>query len=127
MDHYEIRQKARKRVKAKKIFFAHLLIYGGIMVFLFFINMTTSPGFPWFIFPVGGWGLFILIHFVIVFLLMGSNLSRWERKLLQKEMKRLGRNSNNPEDYYLEDDRYEELELGQPPGRSSKWNDKDFV
>lgn len=40
----------------------HLGSYLGVNAFLFLINMVTSPGFPWFLFPLFGWGIGTLNH-----------------------------------------------------------------
>ncbi len=52
--------------KGKRGFMAHLASYLGVNGFLFFIWLSTSTAFPWFLFPLLGWGIGILNHFVNV-------------------------------------------------------------
>jgi signal transduction histidine kinase len=59
--------RARKRAAAEAGFYVHLMWYGVVMGFLFFINMLTSPGFQWWLFPAAGWGFGLASHFAAVF------------------------------------------------------------
>ncbi|MCB0638102.1 MAG: 2TM domain-containing protein [Lewinella sp.] len=58
MDDYEI---ARKRVKAKQGFYAHFGVYVAMSAFFLFLNASTG-GYPWFMFPVLGWGIGVAHH-----------------------------------------------------------------
>lgn len=50
----------------KKGFLIHLLIYIIINVFLAIINLLNSPGYLWFLWVAGGWGIAVLIHGIVV-------------------------------------------------------------
>lgn len=71
---------------------AHIGSYVGVNALLFFINMTTSPGFPWFLFPLFGWGIGTLNHInevkrkqdAVRHLEALPNLNRQGLKLLQE-------------------------------------------
>jgi hypothetical protein len=58
-DQYAI---ARRRAEAKYGFFVHAAVYAGVMVFLVIINLVTSPGDIWFIWPLIGWGFAVALH-----------------------------------------------------------------
>ena len=62
----EVRKETRLRAEAKLGFYSHLAVYSGINVMLFFIWWFTG-GFPWFVFPLLGWGIGLLAHFLQVF------------------------------------------------------------
>jgi len=62
----ELREEIRLRVEEKLGFYIHLAVYSGINVMLFFIWWFTG-GFPWFVFPLLGWGIGLLGHFLQVF------------------------------------------------------------
>lgn len=62
-------ERARGRAEAKYGFFVHVAVYVAVMVFLVIINMLTSPGTNWFIWPLLGWGLAVALHGARVFLL----------------------------------------------------------
>jgi hypothetical protein len=74
MTEEQIYEQARKRVEEKRGFYTHLIVYVVVNVVLFLIWFFTSRGFPWFVFPLGGWGIGIIFHFlgVFVFNSMGS-------------------------------------------------------
>ncbi|MHB8384263.1 MAG: ATP-binding protein [Candidatus Binataceae bacterium] len=59
--------RARRRAAAEAGFYVHLMWYGVVMGFLFFINMLTSPGFQWWLFPAAGWGFGLASHYAAVF------------------------------------------------------------
>ncbi|MGC1677746.1 MAG: HAMP domain-containing sensor histidine kinase [Candidatus Binataceae bacterium] len=59
--------RARKRAAAEAGFYVHLMWYGVVMGFLFFINLLTSPEYQWWLFPAAGWGFGLASHFSAVF------------------------------------------------------------
>ena len=65
--------RARGRAEAKYGFFVHAVVYVAVMVLLVVINMLTSPGTTWFIWPLIGWGLAVALHGARVFLLADRN------------------------------------------------------
>jgi len=80
----EIYQKARKRVDEKKGFYAHLCVYLAINLLIVIIWLVTSLGaYPWFIFPVGGWGVVVILHSLFVFVFHKDAL--WEKTALERE------------------------------------------
>ena len=88
MSEEEIYREARKRVEAKKGFFIHLTVY--IIVNIMLVLIWACPGgggFPWFVFPLGGWGIGILFHFLEAFVF--SRQTDWERKAIEKEVEKL--------------------------------------
>ena len=65
----ELRRKARKIAKGKSDFYIHFVIY--IAVNLFLIAqwwVIAGPGsFPWFVFPLFGWGIGVAAHGISAF------------------------------------------------------------
>jgi class 3 adenylate cyclase len=53
----------RKLNKTRSSFRSHLVSNVATSAFLFVLNMITSPGFPWFLFPVGGMAIGLFTHF----------------------------------------------------------------
>ncbi|MCU7614502.1 2TM domain-containing protein [Chryseobacterium sp. GMJ5] len=84
-------EKAHKRVKEIKSFYANLTSYCIIIPCLAIINVITSPHDLWFYFPMLGWGIGIAAHGMSVFGI-GKN---WEekkiREILEKENNRYGK------------------------------------
>lgn len=89
MSEEEIYRKARERVEEKKGFYIHLIVYILVNIMLIIIWVATGAGFPWFIFPLGGWGIGILFHFLGIFVF--SRRTGWERRQVEKEVERLKR------------------------------------
>ena len=62
----ELRSKARKRAEEKAGFYTHFGVF--VMVNLFLIAIWWFTGglgtFPWFIFPLFGWGIGLVAHFI---------------------------------------------------------------
>ncbi|WP_421654797.1 2TM domain-containing protein [Leptothermofonsia sp. ETS-13] len=46
----------------RKSFKAHLIPYLAVNTFLILINLTTSPGYLWAVYPILGWGLGLFFH-----------------------------------------------------------------
>ena len=87
MSEEELYREARKRVEEKKGFFMHLAVYICVNIFLVIIWAVTGDGFPWFVFPLGGWGIGILFHFLEVFVF--TRQTEWERREIEKEVEKL--------------------------------------
>jgi len=87
MSEEELYREARKRVEEKKGFFMHLAVYICVNIFLVIIWAATGDGFPWFVFPLGGWGIGILFHFLGVFVF--TRQTGWEKREIEKEVEKL--------------------------------------
>jgi len=56
---------AKKRVQAKKGFTIHLIVYLGVNALLICLwFFVTGRGFPWFAFPLGGWGIGLIAQYI---------------------------------------------------------------
>lgn len=83
-------ESARKKVEMMA-FYIHFALYSIVNILLAIIWRVTGAGFPWFVFPLGMWGVFILFHFlaVSVFAGRGRRARRWVKTLTEKEVERL--------------------------------------
>ncbi len=50
--------------EAKKGFKINLTAYAVVNSMLVTINMLTIPSFPWFLFPLCGWGFGVSMHYI---------------------------------------------------------------
>jgi len=80
-DDEELRLQARERAQIKLGFYIHFTVYVAVNVALFFVWWFTrnipvyvestrtyaTISFPWFIFPLIGWGIGVLAHYLYVF------------------------------------------------------------
>ncbi len=87
MDDASIRLKAERIARNKVDFQIHFVAYLAVNAFIFGIWLWTSlvsgVYFPWFLFPLAGWGIGVLVHFFSVY--RGeSYVSRLEEKEFQK-------------------------------------------
>lgn len=85
-DEEELRKKAEKRAEEKVDFLIHFTIYVCVNALLVVAWYFSSEPFPWFIFPMVGWGIGITAHFFGAF--ATPNL---RDKFTEKEYERLKR------------------------------------
>ncbi|MFN3235844.1 MAG: 2TM domain-containing protein [Pseudomonadales bacterium] len=74
------REQAQERIDELRGFYSHLASFVGVNLFLFMINVVTSPGSWWFIFPLGGWGIGMFCHAFSVFF----SGAKWEERKMQE-------------------------------------------
>ncbi len=79
--------RAKQRVDELKGFYGNLISYCIVIPFLVFINYKTYWDFQWFWFPLGGWGLGLLIHAFSIFGYGSSWEERKIRELMDKDDK----------------------------------------
>lgn len=86
MDEQAGYQRAKQRVEEIKGFYQHLLVYVLVNVFLFVLNILTSPGSLWFFWPLLGWGIGIVAHAATVFACGGLLGKEWEERKIKQLM-----------------------------------------
>ncbi len=92
-------RKVWRQVRRERRFYQNLVFYAVIIGFLAFVNMMTSPGYLWFLWAAGGWGIGLAFHAMDVFgkrRLFGDD---WERREVERRLVRLaehpGRNAGH--------------------------------
>ena len=88
MEEPEAYQRASKRVEAKIGFYIHLAVYVGVNLLLVIINLTTSPEYLWFKWPLFGWGIGVFFHGMSVFVFSGSKFKGIKERMIEEEMKK---------------------------------------
>lgn len=63
------REAEAKEIIRRRIFLLHLSIYLATNVSLIIIWALTGAGYPWFVFPILGWGIGLVAHGVVAYLL----------------------------------------------------------
>ena len=82
----QIYEEAKKRVEEKRGFYTHFTVYIAVNILLVLIwAFPSGGGFPWFLFPLCGWGIGVLFHFLGVFVFGGKS----DRAAIEKEAERI--------------------------------------
>jgi len=82
---------AEQWVERKLGFYRHLAVYIVVNIGILAFNMATSPYFLWFLVPLCGWGIGVVVHAVSVFGFSGQRVERWRQREIEKELDRLTR------------------------------------
>ena len=86
MDEQTRYHEAKKRVEEIRGFYFHVVIYFLVNAGLIVLNLLTSPEYHWFIWPLIGWGLGLIIHAISVFGgLWGKD---WEERKIKEIMEK---------------------------------------
>ena len=80
-----LRRIAERRADAKLGFRSHLMVYAIVNAGLLAINLTTSPGYLWFVWPMAGWGIGLLAHGFSVY----AHADGQREQMVEKELTRL--------------------------------------
>lgn len=86
-DESELRRIAERRVDMKLGFRRHLFAYVIVNAGLVAINLITSPGYYWFVWPMLGWGIGLAAHASTVYMSGEGDRDR----LVQAELDKLRR------------------------------------
>jgi hypothetical protein len=85
--------KAKKKVEARIGFYIHLFVYLAVNTLLIIINLSKSPEYYWFKWPLLGWGIGLLSHAIRVY--ASSAGSSIKERLIQKEMEKESQENKN--------------------------------
>lgn len=84
----ELRELARRRVENRQGFIIHGILFLAVNAALFGIWKATGAHYPWFLWPLFGWGIGIVGHALSLAFGPGS----WsEQRALDRELRRLHR------------------------------------
>jgi uncharacterized ion transporter superfamily protein YfcC len=78
----QLHELAKKRVD----FRAHLIVYIVIISILWFIWFVTGQGYIWPVWPMAGWGIGVLFHYIFDYRPSRYLSEEEEYKKLKKEM-----------------------------------------
>ncbi len=77
---------AKEHVEKLKGFYIHLTIYLIFVPFFIWLNYISNAGFPWAIFPIGGWGFGVLGHAAETFNYNPFFGKNWEERKIRELM-----------------------------------------
>jgi len=84
----ELRELARRRVENRQGFIMHAILFLVVNAALFGIWKLTGARYPWFLWPLFGWGIGVVAHALTMILGPGS---RSEKRAVDRELRRLHR------------------------------------
>jgi hypothetical protein len=118
VEYREAYRQAERRVKAKLGFYWHFSVYliiNGLLIGIYLLT-TLAAGFyyPWFVWPMAGWGIGILFHFLGVFVFPGDNSGNIRRKMIEEELRKMGATVPPPGTGYT-----------PPPGPGQNFTDRN--
>jgi hypothetical protein len=85
------REAEAKQILRRRVFLLHLSVYLATNLSLIVIWALTGAGYPWFVFPILGWGIGLVAHGVVAYL-----LSDPEEIVLRREQQRLSATAQDP-------------------------------
>jgi len=80
-------RRARAHMEARFSVLVHLVAYLSINLLLYLINMATFAGAWWVLWPVFGWGVGLLCHAIVAFLVPG--IANVRRRMYAQELERM--------------------------------------
>jgi hypothetical protein len=80
------REREARQILKKRAFYLHLAVFVAVQVMLFVVWVMVGGGFPWFLFPLMGWGIGVVAHGATAFL-----MAHPDDIVLQREQKRISR------------------------------------
>ncbi len=80
---------ALEYVRDIKGFYNHLAIYVLCIAAMAAIWLLTGAGYPWFLWPMLGWGVGVASHGLAVFEIFSLFGADWERRQVEKRLRRL--------------------------------------
>ncbi len=72
---------AKKRVNEIRGYYVSLIIYIIVNIALFLIWLFNGRGYPWFFWPMGGWGIAMIFQTLNVFVFAKGN---WEQRKIKE-------------------------------------------
>jgi hypothetical protein len=80
------REREARKILRHRAFWLHAAIYGATNVAIFLIWAIVDGGYPWFVFPIIGWGVGLAAHAASAFLMMST-----QDLVLEREQRRLSK------------------------------------
>ena len=79
------REREANRIARRQWFWLHLAVFVMTQVLLVIVWALSSKTYPWFIFPLFGWGILVAAHAIYVFVVKTP-----EEIMIEREARRSG-------------------------------------
>ncbi|HGH7182955.1 histidine kinase [Bacillus cereus] len=87
MERDDVYLRAKKRMENLKAFYIHFTVYILVNLMLFLINISSDSSTLWFLYPLAGWGIGIVIHGLTTFP-FGIFGKEWEERKIKEYMEK---------------------------------------
>jgi peptidoglycan biosynthesis protein MviN/MurJ (putative lipid II flippase) len=77
-------ERAEAELRAREVrigFYVHAAAYVLVNILLIVINLVFVPEFLWFFFPLIGWGIGLVMHFLFGVLWIRSETENWQARV----------------------------------------------
>ena len=64
-----LREREARRIARRQWFWLHFAVFATIQVFLVIVWRLSDTSYPWYIFPLFGWGVLVAAHTVYAFMI----------------------------------------------------------
>ena len=78
------REREARKILRRRAFWLHATIYAATNVAIFLVWVMVGGGYPWFVFPIIGWGIGLAAHGAAAFLMVST-----QDLVLEREQRRL--------------------------------------
>lgn len=82
------REREARQILKRRAFMVHAAVYAAVNLMLVGVWALAGGGFPWFLFPLMGWGIGLVAHAATAYLLAHPNdivLEREQRRMANGE------------------------------------------
>lgn len=81
--------KEQWKQRQRREFYSHLTSYCIINGFLLMVNLLTTRGYIWVVWPMMGWGIGLAFHYVNAFFIADEKAERGAKRILRKKRRRM--------------------------------------
>jgi hypothetical protein len=81
------REREARKILRRRVFWLHASIYLAVNAALVAVWALVGGGYPWFVFPILGWGIGVVAHAAVAFLMESPQdivLERERRRLSEE-------------------------------------------
>ena len=80
------REREARQILKRRAFYLHLAVFVAVQLSIVGIWALAGGGFPWFLFPLMGWGIGLVAHGAAAFLMADP-----DDIVLEREQRRMGK------------------------------------
>lgn len=78
---YERAEAEIRAIEGRRGFFVHAAVYVLVNILLIVINLVFVPQFLWFFFPLVGWGIGLVMHYLFAVHFVRRETEHWQARV----------------------------------------------